>query len=458
MTPAHRPPRVAIVGAGPSGLFAAQALLAGRDDVLVDVLDRLPTPFGLVRYGVAPDHTSIKAVQRALAAPFESARVRFFGLVEFGTTISRDELVAGYDAVVYAVGASEDRRLGVPGEDLPGSRSACEFVAWYSGHPDAEPQRMAGVRSVVAFGVGNVALDVARILLADPAHLDRTDMPEPVLAELSANRVSDVWVIGRRGPQHASFTTPELREVLALDGVEPVIRPGDLAGIDETGLDRRVRGNLEALRGAAGRVVDRPRARLHLVVWRRPVEVLGADAVTGVALEATCLDDSGELITTGDREVVTAQLVLRAIGYRANPLPGVPFDERSGVVPNAEGRVLGEGDAVRPGEYVVGWIKRGPVGVIGTIKSAAAATVSLLLADLAQRPGRAPGPDAGEVLAGRGVAASTFADWERIDAAEVDLGSLRGRARTKVETWHGLTELVRFGRAGGPLEHEPCDG
>ena len=448
-------PRVAIVGAGPSGLYAAGALLKGSEDVLVDVLDRLPTPFGLLRYGVAPDHTSMQGIQRVLAEPFASDRVRFFGLVEFGTDITADELRAGYDAVIYAAGAAEDRRLDVRGEDLAGSRSAREFVAWYCGHPDAEPQPLRGVQTAVTFGVGNVAVDVARILLADQDRLGVTDMPAHVLAELAAHRLTDVWVVGRRGAEHATFTTTELRELLTLDGVQPVLH--DPVPDDPADADRRVRQNLEALRAAADRVVEEPRARLHLAFWRRPVELVGATAVRAVVLERTAVDADGRVVGTGEREVVPAQLVLRAIGYRGKPLPGVPFDPELGVVPNERGRVVDAAGA-RPGEYVVGWIKRGPLGVIGTNKSDAAATVAGLLEDLAAGAVPAPtGPDAGEVLATRGLRASTFADWERIDAAELAAGAHFGRPRVKVATWHALTDRVRHGRAGGPLEHE-ADG
>ncbi len=445
-------PRVAIVGAGPSGLYAAGSLLKGSPDVLVDVLDRLPTPYGLLRYGVAPDHTSLQGIQRVLAEPFASERVRFFGLVELGTDITADELRAGYDAVVYAAGAAEDRRLDVRGEGLPGSMSAREFVAWYCGHPDAEVPPLAGVESAITFGVGNVAVDVARILLADPDGLRATDMPEPVLADLARHRVADVWVVGRRGPEHASFTTTELRELLTLDGVQPVLH--DPVPDDPEGADRRVKQNLAALRAAAERVVDAPRARLHLAFWRRPVELVGATGVRAAVIERTQLDAAGRVVGTGEREVVPAQLVLRAIGYRGKALPGVPFDPDLGVIPNAGGRVADAAGA-RAGEYVVGWIKRGPLGVIGTNKADAAATVAALLADLADGALAAPtGPDAAELLAQRGRSASTFADWERIDAAERTAGERFGRPRVKVATWHALTDLVRHGRAGGPLENE----
>ena len=447
-------PRVAVVGAGPSGLFAAQALLAGHESVRVDVFDRLPTPYGLVRYGVAPDHTSIKATIRVFERVLADPRVTFFGLVEFGRDVTRDELVAAYDAVVYAVGASEDTRLGIPGEDLVGSRSAREFVAWYSGHPDAEPQSLADVRSVVAFGVGNVAVDVARILLADPGHLATTDMPEAVLAELRAAEVADVWVIGRRGPQHAPFTTTELRELLALEGVQPDVAASDLEGIDESDLDRRTRGNLAALREASTRVVDRPRATLHLAFWQRPAQRLGAGRVQGVVLERTEPGPGNAVVGTGVFTVVAADLALRAIGYRAVALPGVPFDTARGVIPHDAGRVLDADGAVRPGEFVVGWIKRGPVGVIGTNKSDAAETVRHVLAHLAAAGPRPDSPGIRDTLAARGVTASTLDDWQRIDRAELELGATRERPRTKVETWYALLDLVRSGSDRGALVRE----
>ena len=443
--------RVAIVGAGPSGLFAAQHLTA-TGDVAVDIYDRLPTPYGLLRYGVAPDHTSIKSVAAALARVFDQPRVRFLGLVEFGRDITRAELLSAYDAVIYAVGASEDMRMGIPGEDAAGCGSAREFVAWYSGHPDARSQSLAGVRQVAAIGVGNVAVDVARILLKEPLALDETDMPEEVLAELWRARVTDVWVIGRRGPQHASFTTPELRELCSIPGVQVLVDPAVLEGIDESGLDRRTRGNLAALRDAAARHVPAPRARLHLEFWRRPIGVVG-DPVSGLVIERTTVGADGRVVGTGDSERIDVQLVLRAIGYRSVPLPGVPFDERHGTIPSTSGRVL-DGDAVCPREYVVGWIKRGPIGVIGTNKSDARETVDALIADLEMLGPNRGRRDALDLMAARGFAPSTFTDWQRIDAAEENRGAPYGRQRMKLEAWQELLDLVQRERPGGPIPAE----
>lgn len=445
--------RVAIVGAGPSGLFAAQ-FLGAHPDVAIDIFDRLPTPYGLLRYGVAPDHTSIKSVANALARVFDSPSVRFLGLVDFGRDVTREELLAGYDAVIYAVGASEDLRMGVPGEDAVGSRSAREFVAWYSGHPDAAPQSLAGVRQAVAVGVGNVAVDVARILAKEAEALDSTDMPEDVLAELRRAAVTDVWVIGRRGPQHASFTTPELRELCATPGVHVSVQPESFEWVEDDLLDRRSKANLKVLQDAVERstasAVAHPRVRLHFLFWRRPVEVQG-DPVTGLVLERTRMGADGRVVGTGETEQLSTQLVLRAIGYRAVRLPGVPFDEALGVIPSEHGRVLDESGAVAPREYVVGWIKRGPVGVIGTNKSDAKETVEQVLADL-EGLGPLPGRlELLDVLAARGFTPSTFDDWRRIELAEANRGASYERERMKIEAWHELLDLVQRERPGGPI-------
>lgn len=440
--------RVAIVGSGPSGLFAAQALTR-IPGIAVDIYDRLPTPFGLLRYGVAPDHTSIKAISERLEGVFDSPAIRFLGLVEFGRDVSRAELLDAYDAVIYAAGASEDRRMAVPGEDLPGSRSAREFVAWYSGHPDATPQLLEGVQDVVTVGVGNVAVDVARILLRDRAELAATDMPEAVLAELRGADIRNVWVVGRRGPQHASFTTVELRELLSDPTVAVTVSDGAL-DVDEAALDRRTAANIDVLKEAAARVVPNPRAHLGFLFWQRPVGVVGENRVSGVHLERTTLDSSGRVVPAQDAGVLPADLVLRAIGYRGKPLPGVPFDPTAGVIPNIEGRVTDGFGAVQAREYVVGWIKRGPLGVIGTNKSDAAETVRHLLADLAAVPVLSGRLDIDAVLESRGINHSSYADWQRIDDAEVARGGTRGRSRTKIEAWHELIDLVAHERPGGP--------
>ncbi|WP_168583070.1 FAD-dependent oxidoreductase [Gephyromycinifex aptenodytis] len=444
--------RVAIVGAGPSGLYAAQEL-ANQDQVPVevDVYDRLPTPYGLLRYGVAPDHESIRGVATTLARVFESEHIRFLGLVDFGNDVAREELLAAYDAVIYAAGASEDLRMNVPGESLPGSRSAREFVAWYGGHPDARAQDLAGVRSVVAVGVGNVAVDVARILTKHPEDLESTDMPRQVLDELHRHTVADVWVIGRRGPQHASFTTKELRELLAVPDLAVTVNAGAFEGIEDADLDRRTRANVAALQAAATREVPQARTRLHFLFWRRPVAVTGEEQVSGMTVERTALDAAGGVTGTGEFSELPADLVLRAIGYRGVPLPGVPFDMEFGIIPNDEGRVLTEDGHRLRREYVVGWIKRGPIGVIGTNKSDAAQTVRHLCQELQEAPhDERASLDLDRHLAERGFRPSTFEDWRRIDEAEQSRGQGQGRDRSKIEAWQELLDLVTRERPGGP--------
>jgi ferredoxin--NADP+ reductase len=464
--------RVAVVGSGPAGLYTAEALikqaaaLPAPARIKVDVLDRLPTPYGLVRYGVAPDHKSIKSVANYLRRVLESPDVTFLGGVRFGTDVTREELLAGYDAVVYATGAMRDRRLGIGGEDLPGSYAATDFVNWYCGHPDLDPSAFVlNAESVAVIGVGNVAVDVARILARDVRELHATDIPEPVLGVLRASRVREVHMIGRRGPAHAKFTTKELRELGELPGVTVSVDPAelDLNGFDASGesaklaeSDRRVRGNLVAMREWASRQ-DGGGRRLRVRFWLRPVEILPSSSGTagGLRLERTRLTADGTFAGTGEIEELEAQLVLRSVGYQSVPLPGVPFDQRSCTVPNAGGRVLDETGRPLPGEYVAGWLKRGPTGVIGTNKADAAETVRALLADLAGGPGEddaplprpgllrfpeaAPGAPGGSgapggeesplarVLAGRGVRPVSYDEWLRIESAEAELARSLGR-------------------------------
>ncbi|HEY5483402.1 MAG TPA: FAD-dependent oxidoreductase [Propionibacteriaceae bacterium] len=446
------PRRVAIVGAGPSGIFAAQALLA-HPGIAVDMYDRLPTPYGLLRYGVAPDHTSIKGVGVALARVFESPDIRFLGLVEFGKDVTRHELLGAYDAVIYAVGAAEDAEMAVPGENLPGSESARSFVAWYSGHPDASRFRLTGVRSVVTVGVGNVAVDVSRILCKTASELSPTDMPDTVLSELRGQAVNDVWIIGRRGPQHASFTTPELRELLTLPQVQPVVHD-TLDDIDLTALERRPRANVEALKVAAQRSVPDASLRLHLLFWHRPLEVDGRHRVAGITLERTALDADGRLVGSGEERTIECQLVLRAIGYRGRALADVPFDDVRGVIPHRLGRVTDAHGRVQRREYVVGWIKRGPIGVIGTNKSDAAETVAAVIEDLADEPPVMLEP-AEHVWRRKGLRPTTYDDWMRIDAAESALGGRYGRRRTKIATWPDLLGIARTPRPPGSSSRGP---
>jgi ferredoxin--NADP+ reductase len=466
--------RVAVVGSGPAGLYTAEALIKQAAllpvpvTLKVDVIDRLPTPYGLVRYGVAPDHKSIKSVANYLRRVLESPDVRFVGGVSLGVDVTREELLAAYDAVVYATGAMRDRRLGIDGEDLPGSYAATDFVNWYCGHPDVDPGAFTlDAESVAVIGVGNVAVDVARILARDPAELEATDIPEPVMDALRASRVREVHVIGRRGPAQAKFTTKELRELGELAGVEVSVPAREFEledGFDHSGesaalaaTDRRVRGNLVAMAGWSGRgdtadaaeTADPAGAtprKLRLRFWLRPVEIeKSADgAVGGLRLERTRLTESGEFEGTGEFETLDVQMVLRSVGYQSVPLPGVPFDRKSHTVPNAAGRVLSETGEPLPGEYVAGWLKRGPTGVIGTNKADAAETVQALLADLAggPAPGETPLPRPGLLRMPGAAVAATDADTAAVAAADL--------ADAAVDTAVGLADAAASaGNAAG---------
>jgi ferredoxin/flavodoxin---NADP+ reductase len=459
---------IAVVGSGPAGIYTAEALikqtaaLTPPRPVRVDVLDRLPTPYGLVRYGVAPDHPSIRSIADYLRNVLEHDGVQFLGGVHLGYYVTREDLLASYDAVVYATGAMRDRRMGIPGEDLPGSYAATDFVNWYCGHPDSEAGAFTlDAESVAVIGVGNVAVDVARILVKDPAELRRTDIPQSVLEALMASKVREVHVIGRRGPAQAKFTTKELRELGELAGVDIVVHPDeiDLGAFDPTGQsaeladsDRRVRGNLKVIQDWAGRAPGAgAERRLTLRFWLRPAGIEGAERLSGLTAERTRLDDQGNFTGTGEFETIPVQMVFRSVGYQSVPLPGVPFDERSHTVPNADGRVLGPDGAPLPGEYVAGWLKRGPTGVVGTNKSDAAGTVRSLLADVAGLDGdgstaarRQSRDEFVAQLAARGVRPVSYADWLRVEQAEAELGSSLGRGeRVKIGDRVAIEALCR---------------
>ncbi|MCW2878928.1 MAG: FAD-dependent pyridine nucleotide-disulfide oxidoreductase [Sphaerisporangium sp.] len=414
--------RVAIVGSGPAGIYTAEALTKqAGEPVEIDVLDRLPTPFGLVRYGVAPDHTSIKSIAGYLRRVLELPSVRFLGGVELGSDVTVEDLAAGYDAVVYCTGAMVDRRLGIPGEDLPGSVAATDFVNWYCGHPDMPADAFSlDSNDVAVIGVGNVAVDVVRILAKTADELRSTDVPQEVLDRLAKSQVTGIHMIGRRGPEHAKFTLKELRELGDLPNCDVLVRP-DEAGTGDLGeLSRQIRGNVEVLKSWSQRAAEgRPR-RLDVRFWLRPVEILGSARVEALRLERTRLD-GGRVTGTGEFETIPVGMVLRSVGYQSVPLPGVPFDDATMTVPNVAGRVS-------EGQYVAGWLKRGPTGVIGTNKSDAAETVRTLLADHASRPGRAaPVSRLDDMLAARGVTPVTYDEWLAIEGAEAALAASLGR-------------------------------
>ncbi|WP_329378775.1 FAD-dependent oxidoreductase [Streptomyces sp. NBC_01716] len=444
------PYRVAVVGSGPAGVYATEALVRGGADVSVDIYDRLPTPYGLVRYGVAPDHPRIKSIVVALQKVLERERVRFLGDVDVGIDLTTAELRGLYDAVVFATGASVGRRLSIPGEDLAGVCSATDVVAWYSGHPD---RAQAGegfpltAESVVVVGAGNVALDVARLLVKPARDLAGTDMPPHVLERLARSGVRDVHLVCRRGPEHAKFTAKELRELLELDDVATEI---DLDPLPADSQDPQTAANLRAFADLAARQVVPARRTLHFHFWSRPVELLGAGgALAAVRLEKT-REAGGAVVPTGEVTELKAGMVVTSVGHHSTRVGTLPFDEDLGRVPHDAGRVLGPDGRAVDGHYVAGWLKRGPSGVVGTNRACAAETVVGVLADLASRSPRGAGPEeVDRVLAARGIRPVTYDGWLSIDSAELNRGRALGRVRTKIPDWETLRHLGATG-AGRP--------
>jgi ferredoxin--NADP+ reductase len=449
---------VAIVGSGPSGYFAAASLLKYADstdgpdgprDVAVDMLEMLPTPWGLVRSGVAPDHPKIKTISAQFEKTGNDPRFRFFGNIRVGEHVSAAELAERYDAVIYAVGAQSDRPLGIPGEQLTGSVAAVDFVGWYNAHPHFEemgPDLSTG-RAVV-IGNGNVALDVARILVSDPDVLARSDIADHALESLHRRGVEEVVVVGRRGPLQATFTTLELRELGDLEAmadVDVIVDPADFADITDEDLEaasKTVRQNVKVLRGYSERPARGAKRRIVFRFRTSPIEIKGDGRVASIVLGRNELvNDGGRLVAkdTGAREELPAQLVVRAVGYRGVPTPGLPFDERSGTIPHTDGRIDGSRNS-----YVVGWIKRGPSGVIGSNKKDSQETVDTLLADLRDLDDLAsePAEDAVEWLLSRQPKLVTDAHWKLIDDHERLAGEPHGRPRVKLTS---VAELLRIG-------------
>ncbi|HEY2195167.1 MAG TPA: FAD-dependent oxidoreductase [Actinomycetospora sp.] len=451
------PYRVVIIGAGPSGFYAAEALLdagaePGGPRIEVDMVDRLATPWGLVRSGVAPDHPKIKSVSAQYEKTAARPGFRFFGHVEFGEHVTRDELLDRYDAVLYAVGSQTERRLGLPGEDLPGSLASVDFVGWYNGHPDhADLDPDLSADRAVVIGAGNVALDVARMLLLPDEDLRATDTADHALAGLAASAVREVVLCGRRGAAQAAFTTSELRELADIDGLTRIVDPEQIPAADDPAVadqPKSTRRNLDVLRGWAepgdGATGDGRRV-LEFRFLRSPVEIRGEGRVEEIVLGVNRLEpgEDGRIraVDTGERETVPCGLVLRAVGYRGAQLPDVPFDEAGGTIPHEGGRVAG-----CEREYVVGWIKRGPSGIIGTNRKDAAETVRHLLEDLAEGSGaRGPASSADEVGAWLRTRCPDLVDqagWEAIDAHERDRGTGDGRPRVKVTDRATMLELA----------------
>lgn len=443
----NRPLRVAIIGAGPSGFYAAGALLEQSDfSVSIDIFDRLLTPYGLVRSGVAPDHQKIKSVIRIYERTAKDPRVRFFGHVSYGTHISHESLRRYYDQVIYAVGAPSDRRLGIPGEELIGSDPATIFVGWYNGHPDyAHLHFDMTVENVAVIGNGNVAMDVARIYAKATTELATTDIADHALESLGRRQVKNIYVLGRRGPAQAAFTNPELRELGELEGVDVMVHPEELVLDAQSAAfveqDKEATRNLRTLTEFAERGDTGKPIKIHMRFLVSPVEILGEQGrVSSLKIERNELYQTEEGTQrprgTGEFERLPVEIVLRAVGYNGVALAGVPFDAKRGVIPNREGRVI-DPDSRHPvsGEYVVGWAKRGPTGVIGTNKTDAAETVRHMLEDV---PVIAPvdeeesDPAAAEAFIRKQQPdVVTFADWNVLNALEEAAGKARNRPRVK---------------------------
>ncbi len=455
-SPTSAPLRVAIIGAGPAGFYAAGHLLAADAGVQVDLFDRLPTPFGLVRAGVAPDHPKIKSVTRVYEKIAAKPGFRFFGGVELGRDLHRSDLLEHYHAVLYAIGAATDRRLGIPGEDLPGSEAATTFVGWYNGHPD-HPDREFDLscERVVVVGNGNVAIDCARMLALSDDELRATDTADHAIDLLASDAVKEIVVLGRRGPVQAAFTNPELRELGELERADIVVDPADLeldaasaAHLESEDAGKTTRENVQMLREYAARPpAGRPK-RIVLKFLTSPVELLGDGRVQRIVIERNRLEqrEDGSLAArpTGERETLDCGLVLRSIGYKGVAIPEVPFDDARGVVPNVAGRVL-DGEHHVTGEYVTGWIRRGPSGVIGTNKKdgyeAAGSMLEDAAAGLLNTPDR--DDDIADLLAARGVEPIAWDGWQRIDEHETALGAERGRPRVKLTSYEELRKAAQ---------------
>jgi ferredoxin--NADP+ reductase len=443
-----QPLRIAIIGSGPAAFYAAEHLLKQTGaHFSVDMLDRLPTPYGLVRGGVAPDHQKIKSVIAIYEKIAAHPNFRFFGNVEFGRDVKRSDLERHFNAIVYAVGAQTDRHLGIPGENLKGSHSATEFVAWYNGHPDFRDHQFdLTAESVAIVGVGNVAVDVARILCLTPEELRSTDMADYAIEALSRSSVKDVYLLGRRGPVQAAFTTNEVKELGELPGADVIVLPRELeldplSAAEMEAARATTRAKVEIVQGFLKHAPSGKPRRLHLRFLVSPLELIG-DAngrVQAVKLAHNRLVKSGEAIAcepNGEFETLAAQLVFRSVGYRGVALPDVPFREKAGLIPHVKGRVLDkEGGAPLKGHYATGWIKRGPTGVIGNNKADSVETMNCLIEDAGQ--GALPSPADGSPAAFEALVRSrqprcvTFADWRKLDALEVERGKPAGRPRSK---------------------------
>lgn len=441
--------RLAIVGAGPAGIYAADILLKHERSfaVSIDLFERLPAPYGLVRYGVAPDHPRIKGIVTALREVLDTGQIRLFGNVTYGEDITLEDLKKHYHAVIFSTGAISDQELDLPGVTLQGSYGAADFVSWYDGHPDVPRSWPLEAKSVAVIGNGNVALDVARMLAKHPQDLEPTEVPDNVLQGLESSPASDIHVFGRRGPMQVKFTPLELRELGEMRDVDVIIHEEDFA-LDEAS-QRAIESNKQLFvinkiftqwrereAGTASR-------RLHLHFYAKPLEITGTEAVEGFRYERTEPDGAGGVRGTGEIRDIEVQAVYRAIGYFGTPLPEIPFDTKHGVIPNHEGQVMRDDNTVMPGVYATGWIKRGPVGLIGHTKSDAMETIQHLVKDQASwwSPSQPSEDSVVDLLKSRGVAYTNLEGWHRLDAKELELGAARGRERLKVVPREDMLEV-----------------
>jgi len=445
--------RLAIVGAGPAGIYAADILLKHERsfEVSIDLFERLPAPYGLVRYGVAPDHPRIKGIVTALREVLDTGHIRLFGNVNYGTDITLGDLKKHYHAVIFSTGAITDQALDLPGIGLEGSYGAADFVSWYDGHPDVPRTWPLEAQEVAVIGNGNVALDVARMLSKHPEDLLPTEVPDNVYDGLVASPVTDVHVFGRRGPMQVKFTPLELRELGEMRDVDVVIHEEDFA-LDEAA-QQAIESNKQLFvinkifntwrereAGTASR-------RLHLHFYAKPLEVLGDNHVTGFRYERTEPDGEGGVKGTGEVREIPVQAVYRAVGYFGTPLAGIPFDSRYGIIPNHEGRVLDDSNCVVPGVYATGWIKRGPVGLIGHTKSDAMETIQHLVKDQGSwwSPEHPEEKSVSDLLDSRGVVYTNLQGWHRLDETELARGVERGRERVKVVDRDEMMSAARTG-------------
>ncbi len=459
----ERPYRVAVIGAGPAGIYASDILSKSDIPVSIDLFDKLPTPYGLVRYGVAPDHPRIGSIIKALHAILKRGDIRFLGNVKIGEDVHMSEIHEFYDAVVVATGADQSVPLDIPGADLPEVYGAADFVSWYDGHPDVPRTWPLNARNVAVIGVGNVALDISRILVRSVDDLRaHTDIPENVERGLRANPVEHVHIFGRRGPAQVKFTPLELRELSEVAGVDIQVYPEDFqydAGsqeaLDSSKMTRQVVDLLTDWVFNDPEEMTSPR-RIHIHLMQAPVEILGTDHVTGIRMERTQLRGDGTVVGTGETVDYPVEAVYSAIGYASEPLDGLPWDPIHRVIPNAEGRIVTETGETIPGYYVTGWIKRGPVGLIGSTKSDARQTIRHLIADAQAGIARATGDGSGgrgllDLLTERGVKWTTWEGWELLEAFEENLGAQQGRARVKVVNRDTMTAISRGESHDGAL-------